>query len=329
MHEKVPSDRSVTFAEARSIVEEISQNFGRWQEPECMDLKLTLMQLEEHGSGRVRLTDFYGTAQHHGKWQFVESVPYLKELGALDETDPNGAKVIIPNYVDGASNCIASTRFSSMCCISECESLREHIEQALGVPEAPVEDVARVAAALPSSTVPANHSLSPLMLNRLYGIAAADGGRVPLYGRLFAQWLHHLFPRECPYPHISGTTRPEALMDYKKQRNLRPTLNKAELKLWGGQAPSGHAQSSRPLVTSPWSHDEELLVPRSSTIEEIPTGFFQIHGMVIAVLTAIMAFGRLLLGMAKLARKSLQADDAIVKRRHGTLPVETCFQIQV
>lgn len=327
MHKQVPADRKVTFAEARSVLEEVSQNFGRWQEPECMDLKRTLMQLEESGSGRVRLRDFYGTAQHQGKWQFMESVTYLKELGALDETDPNDVKVIIPNYVGGASNCIASSPFSSVCCISECESLREDIEQALGVPEAPVEDVARVAAALPSSTVPANHSLSPLMLNRLYGIAAAHGGRVPLYGRLFAQWLHHLFPRECPYPHMSGTTRPLALMDYKKQRNLKPTLTKAELKRWGGQAPSGHAQRSRPLVTSPWSRDEEFLVPPSSAFEEIPTGFFQIQGMVIAVLTAIIAFGRVLLGMARLARKGLRADDATAKRRHGTLPAEACLKV--
>jgi len=281
-------------------------------------------------SGRVRLQDFYGKNQHHGKWQFSESVPYLHELGALDETNPNDAKVIIPNYVNGASNCIASSRFSSVCCISECESLRERVEQALDVPEPVAEDVAQVAAALSSSTVPTNRSLSPLMLNRLHGIAAANRGRVPLYGRLFAQWLHHLFPRECPYPHITGTTRPEGTKDYMMNHNRKPTLTKAELKLRGGQAAPGLAHnSSRPLVTSPWSHDEELLVPRSSTLEEIPTGLFVIHGAVIAAVAAIMAFSRVLLSMAKVARQASQADGAIVKPRHGTLPVETRFQIQV
>merc|ERR1719410_1849966 len=145
---------------------------------------------------------------------------------------------------------------SSVCCISDCEALREQMEQALGVPEAFVEDVAQVAAALPSSTVPANRGLSPLMLNRLHSIAAAHRGRVPLYGRLFAQWLHHLFPRECPYPHMSGTTQPEGGKDYRKHHNLKPTLTKTELQLWGGKAPPGPAKNSRPLVISPWSHDE-------------------------------------------------------------------------
>ena len=33
-------------------------------------------------------------------------------------------------------------------------------------------------------------------------VASHHGGKVPLHGRLFAQWLHHAFPRECPYPHV-------------------------------------------------------------------------------------------------------------------------------
>jgi len=330
MKDKVPSGRAVTFSEAGLVVKEIVHNFGRWQEPECMDLKGALMQLEEQHSGRVRITDFYGTARHNGKWQFSEKLPYLKEIGALDDTNPRDTKVIIPNYVNGFSNCIANSRVSSVCCISECESLREHMEQALGVPDALMDNVARVTAALPSSTVPANRSLSPLMLNRLHSIAAANGGRVPLYGRLFVQWLHHLFPRECPYPHISGSTRPEFPTDYsKKHHNERPIFTKTELKLLGGQTPPHPTQNSRPLVTSPWSHEEELVVPRSSAMKEVPTGLFAIHGTVIAVLVSIIAFSQLLLGMAKMARKAAQADVTNRKPRHRTSPAETFFQMQV
>ena len=32
--------------------------------------------------------------------------------------------------------------------------------------------------------------------------------RVPFHGRLFAQWMHHAYPRECQFPHLSGTTKP-------------------------------------------------------------------------------------------------------------------------
>merc|ERR1712048_1223009 len=62
----------------------------------------------------------------------------------------------------------------------------------------------------------ANHSsplddnivkLSPGMKDQLHDIArASPGGLVPLHGRLFAQWLHYAFPRECPFPHRSGET---------------------------------------------------------------------------------------------------------------------------
>jgi len=41
------------------------------------------------------------------------------------------------------------------------------------------------------------------LLERLEKIADADG-LVWLHGRLFAQWLHHVFPLECPFPHGSA-----------------------------------------------------------------------------------------------------------------------------
>merc|ERR1719326_981798 len=35
-------------------------------------------------------------------------------------------------------------------------------------------------------------------------IAALHDGQVPTHGRLLAQWLHYVFPHECPYPHMGG-----------------------------------------------------------------------------------------------------------------------------
>merc|ERR1719362_238558 len=56
--------------------------------------------------------------------------------------------------------------------------------------------------------VQAPRNLSAAQLGRLDEIAAVHGGRVPLHGRLFAQWMHHAYPRECRFPHESGTTSP-------------------------------------------------------------------------------------------------------------------------
>ena len=33
------------------------------------------------------------------------------------------------------------------------------------------------------------------------------GGKVPIHGRLFAQWLHYVFPRDCAFPYKSGQTQ--------------------------------------------------------------------------------------------------------------------------
>merc|ERR550525_2060884 len=44
------------------------------------------------------------------------------------------------------------------------------------------------------------------LTKQLNQIASTHGGKVPLHGRLFAQWLHYAFPRECPFPHKSDTT---------------------------------------------------------------------------------------------------------------------------
>merc|ERR1719324_1138138 len=48
--------------------------------------------------------------------------------------------------------------------------------------------------------------LSEASKQQLEQIARNYGGKVALHGRLFAQWLHYVFPRECPFPFKSGST---------------------------------------------------------------------------------------------------------------------------
>merc|ERR1719254_383876 len=58
-----------------------------------------------------------------------------------------------------------------------------------------------VSATLDETPVKVTRTLS----SQLEEIANAHDGKVPLHGRLFAQWLHYVFPRDCPFPHKSGT----------------------------------------------------------------------------------------------------------------------------
>merc|ERR1719453_2377357 len=179
-----------------------------------------LVDFEDGDRGRVRLSEFY-RAQLSGlvppAFQLAETADTLRRLGALDETDPRRPSVIVQNYLLAPSNCLASSSLYTVCCIDECESLLGHLERHLAAPHAPAEAIAHLVAGLPSDTVEAPRNLSAPLLRRLDEIAAAHGGEVPLHGRLFAQWMHHAYPRECPYPHESGTISPMTAAEWMKE----------------------------------------------------------------------------------------------------------------
>ena len=79
--------------------------------------------------------DFYKTSIDDNTFEFQESEEYLRDLGALDDTDPSHPSVIIPNYIQSASNCIASESLYSVCCLNECEQLMSHLEREIDAPE--------------------------------------------------------------------------------------------------------------------------------------------------------------------------------------------------
>jgi len=190
------------------IVGEFGDQFGQFQNAECTSLKDILLTIEDgFGSGRVRLSDFYKLSLN-GMSQLQESKEYLRQMGALDESNSKDPHVIVANYVNSPSNCLSSASFYSICCIDECEQLLGHLEQEIAAPTATPERIAELIENLPSSTVEAPRSLSKALRDRLEEVASHHEGMVPLHGRLFGQWMHHAFPRECPYPHVSGSTKP-------------------------------------------------------------------------------------------------------------------------
>merc|ERR1712087_946831 len=76
--------------------------------------------------------------------------------------------------------------------------------------------IAGVVAALESETVEAPRNLSSALLSRLQEIADFHGGEVPLHGRLFEQWMHHAYPRECPFPQLEGAALPMTPSEWTK-----------------------------------------------------------------------------------------------------------------
>jgi len=257
--EHMPPGFTLNFAKMLSVVEEVGERFGRFQDGECRQMKTKLVALGDQGIGRVSLQHFYRSSLEGNTFEFQESPSYLRQLGSLDEND----NVIVPNYVGSHTNCIASSNLYSICCINECESLMASLEREFASPEATPQQILPVVAQMSSSTVDAPRSLPTKLVDRLETAAQLHGGSVQLHGRLFAQWMHHAFPRECPFPHVSGTTAPVTPDEWLSENDNDGYATRTEMLHYANKA----------AVVAPqdldWIDHEELLVPivkrRSST----------------------------------------------------------------
>merc|ERR1712085_112861 len=246
-----------SFETTAGFLEKLGQQFGAFQNLECVELKNVLMDMDHHGSGRVLLRDFYSGFKQAG-WMFTESLEYLRKLGAVDETDPKKTSVVIPNYMISQSNCLTSSGFYAVCCTNECEGLMRHVERDLASPSASPQRIAEVISKLPSDTVDAPRNLSTALLGRLQEIANFHGGLVPLYGRLFSQWTHHVYPRECPFPHVSGTTAPLSPSQWLKEKNKRALeASKSEMQEY---VDMDSVEGLDDVIELPWTGEEELVV---------------------------------------------------------------------
>jgi len=253
-----PTER-LSFEAMTHIAEEVGERFGHFQDAECGLMKNKLISLGDGGVGRVPLASFYKSSLDGSTFDFQEDQDYLRSLGALDETDLTNPTVIVPNYIQSATNCIASESLYSVCCLNECEQLMSHLEKEIDAPEAKPERIAALVADLSSSTVEAPRSLAPQLLARLDDAAAHHGGTVQLHGRLFGQWMHHAFPRECPFPHVAGSTNPQTPDEWMTE-GAQSFASKAEMRRYADQANSKETENQAPTELH-WIHMEELLVP--------------------------------------------------------------------
>eukprot|EP00441_Pelagodinium_beii_P038403 CAMPEP_0197629402 /NCGR_PEP_ID=MMETSP1338-20131121/7266_1 /TAXON_ID=43686 ORGANISM="Pelagodinium beii, Strain RCC1491" /NCGR_SAMPLE_ID=MMETSP1338 /ASSEMBLY_ACC=CAM_ASM_000754 /LENGTH=579 /DNA_ID=CAMNT_0043200439 /DNA_START=134 /DNA_END=1873 /DNA_ORIENTATION=+ len=320
------ADGQFTFQGMSAVVEEIGERYGRWQDAECRDLKTDLVKIENHGTGRVLLKDFYG-AGLSGSWQFSESMEYLRELGALDESSQQPA-VLIPNYVNARSNCLASSSIYSVCCINECEALLGHLEAKIAMPEASATTILDLVSKLPSATVAAPRELPQELSKRLEDVAEHHEGSVPLHGRLFAQWLHHAYPRECPYPHTSGSTNPMTADEWMQDQNRSVSATRAEMqeiveryqpKVNDASDTETAASGSRSPAPLPWTHHEELIVAK---VPQKPANSGWLRNMVflVAAVSACAAFGNSAMSSLAAVRGSKSSESLLpsyAKKQHA------------
>jgi hypothetical protein len=282
------SSPALDFSSLAKVVKAVGEEFGSFQDMECRQLKNALTRMEFAGSGRVKLSDFYKPSLD-GHWQFEESVPYLRQLGALDESDPNAMSVIIVNYLHSQTNCVASSGYYSVCCKDECESLMGQLEEQIAAPEATPSAIVGIVENIGSSTVSNARNISLKMLQYLDDIASLHDGVVPLHGRLFAQWMHHAYPRECPYPHKSGTTRQQTGEEWLLESGMESLATEKEMSDFAKNSVSSPVEGVE--GTMPWSTEEELLVCREKAIAAPVSLFARVRPVVLFALVGLIAYG--------------------------------------
>lgn len=308
--ERKGTQGSFSFSAMTAVVEEVGERFGHFQDAECKAMKTRLISMGDQGIGRVPLANFYKSVVDDNTFEFQESEDYLRELGALDDTDPSHPSVIITNYIQAPSNCIASESLYSVCCLNECEQLMSHLEREIDAPEAEPSRIAAIVADLPSSTVEAPRALSSSLLGKLDDAAAHHGGTVQLHGRLFGQWMHHAFPRECPFPHVSGATNPQTPDEWMAGRGQESLASDNEMRRYAEMQKPADTEAQDILH---WTMEEELLVPVKPKSRSAARSLFSMV-MFVAALLSVASFAAAQLKGAKAAFENLSKSDEAFKK---------------
>lgn len=228
-------EEGLSFSTMSKAAEAFGDEFPQFNDKECHDLKTTLMKME-------------GGSRKPG------------DLGALDESDVHRKYVILANYISSFNNCVRADSLYAICCRSPCERLMNVLEEKVAAPSADATLLASIVANLSTETVPARGTLDPKLMDRLEDIARQSGS-VPLHGRLFAQWMHHAFPRECPYPHEAGTTNPQTPDEWMKTNGRSTQVSAQQIEQIARDSCPADKKEGLPCdmenAELPWSNNED------------------------------------------------------------------------
>jgi len=265
----IAGDQHFSFAVTAAIVSELVDTFGTFHGSQCQGLKTQLQDLEGKGNtGCVNLPTFYEKGlKFDSRWLFIESPEFLRQSGVLDETDVKNPQLLTANYINGPSNCLQPTGYYMVCCHNQCDDILGNLEKVLAQPSATPAEITSVLKT--SSLRAASRLLEPTLRRRLQEVADHHGGRVPIHGRLFAQWLHHVYPHECPYPHVSGSKHPQWVLDFEKETGLSSQFSDEEMQSFiqnASKMETFPAKGNKTVIAdagscAPWQDEEELFAP--------------------------------------------------------------------
>ena len=96
-----------SFEVAAHIVEDLAQDYGKWQNTECRQMHEGLTELDAVGKELVPRSRFWSRPVYSA-YRFSGSLEYLRTIGALDGSVTNNPQTRIANYLTGPSNCQAA-----------------------------------------------------------------------------------------------------------------------------------------------------------------------------------------------------------------------------
>jgi len=208
------SSGELTFEDVFKAADKALLKFQEVSGAMCRDMVKTFTALDGGMNGSVRHADLIKSGSGSGNL-VREPKEYLVSLGALDESPPDGPHLLMPNYMLGPSNCDGTTSFYDLCCPNDCEAHKMQLERAVTKAADPLESVKNIVQQSLASTIPDD------LLTHLHSLVQANRGQLLLHGRGFAEWLHKVFPRECPKPReadfrgMAGNTMPDADTDFQ------------------------------------------------------------------------------------------------------------------
>lgn len=256
-------DCKFDFNASTRVVKSVVEKYGFFNNFECRKLNEKLLEIGDKRTGRVKLAEFY-KAGLSGAWQFNEKIEYLRSLGVLDESSADDPKVIVPNYVGSWVNCLSSSKYYAVCCSTGCDEYMEVFEEQISAPEADPDTIVRI---VETQSVFGKSMPVSALCQRLQSIADRHHGKVPIHGRLFAQWMHHAFPTTCPYPHEDGKTSaqtPDEWMAETGHNDIKVSEDEVHSIVNRNYAVNikGEVTQEEPASEIPWTDVEELLVVR-------------------------------------------------------------------
>lgn len=291
------SNSTFTPVQVGSMVRMIVDSWGLFHGNQCAKLKQNLLDMEERAStGCVRLPDFYDAGvKGHSAWLFIETPEYMEHIGVLDQSDAKNPRVLMANYINSPSNCLQPSGSYLVCCHNECDDILGQLERKIAAPSATPQEIL-AAIALPH-IAPGKKLPRAALRKRLEEVAARHDGQVPLHGRLFSQWMHHAYPHECPYPHLSGTRNPEYTEEYEAETGKSSQLTNDEMLAIIRNASALTPQQANgtsgieAASCAPWQQEEELFVPLPPPIHRLPLAALEEDPHVWGFAATIAAFG--------------------------------------